>query len=73
MKAVWTAIRNWFASKGGFAHVAAGVFTVAVVEYKMNTQFAAAANAAWAWLPQWVHIVVILLFPLWAWYKSNQA
>jgi len=71
MNNIWTSIVNWFKSKGGVAHVIAGVFVLGVAAYAQVPQFAAALNELYNSMPAWVHQWALVLVALYAWYKNT--
>lgn len=70
MNAVWQAVTNWFKSKGGVAHVIAGVWAFLVAAYAMNTQFHDFVIYVHQTLPAWVQQAATLGLSLWGFYKT---
>lgn len=61
----------WLASKGGFAHVVAVVYAGAVLAYAAVPAFQQLCNSVYADFPAWAHEVLLAVFGLIAWYKTN--
>jgi hypothetical protein len=73
MNAIWKAISSWFASKGGFTHVAAVVFASLMMAYAAVPQFHTWVLAINSFLPGWLESTVVMLIALYAWYKNNDS
>lgn len=70
MKAIWDAISNWFAAKGGVAHVLAGTFAFLMLAYGTVPQFHDLVIQIHQALPGWVQETGTTLIALWAFYKT---
>lgn len=66
-------ISAWFASKGGFAHVAAAVFASLMLAYAAVPQFHALVLSINAALPSWLEELTTTVIALAVWYKNNQS
>ena len=67
------AIKNWFASKGGFSHVVAAVFAGAMLAYAAVPEFHALVLQINAALPGWAEELGTTIIALIVWYKNNQS
>ena len=63
----------WFNSKGGFSHVAAAVFSMAMLAYGAVPQFHALVNQIHAALPGWVQELATTAAALYAWYRISSS
>ncbi len=70
MQKIWQAIENWFASKGGVAHVIAAAWAFLILAYANDTQFHDFVLQVWAAVPAWGQEAITLAASLWALYKS---
>jgi hypothetical protein len=68
---MWNEVKAWFASKGGFSHVVAGLFASAVLAYSLVPSFASLLNSIYALIPAWGHEVILAALGLYAWYKKQ--
>lgn len=66
-------IAQWFKSKGGFAHVAAAIFTAAMLAYAAVPDFHALVLQIHQALPAWLQELVTTALALYAWYKTTDA
>ena len=66
-------IKQWFASKGGYAHVFAAIFVGAMAAYAAVPQFHALVNQIHDALPAWIQELATTGLALWAWYKTTQS
>jgi len=71
MNALWSKFQAWLASKGGAAHVVAGLFLVAVGAYKGVPQFHALVLAGYQAVPSWGQTLIVTAAALYTWYKNN--
>ncbi len=67
------AIKQWFASKGGYAHVCAAIFVGAMAAYAAVPQFHQLVNQIHDALPAYVQELATTALALWAWYKTTQS
>lgn len=73
MTAIWNAIVNWFQSKGGLAHVIAGIYLGAIAAYAAVPAFHQLVTSVNAMLPAWLEQLVLALIGIFAWYKNTQS
>lgn len=64
------AIKQWFISKGGLAHVLAAAFAFLMLAYGTVPQFHALVLSIHQALPGWLQELVTTAFALWAFYKT---
>ena len=70
---LWNKITTWFASKGGFAHVAAGLFAAAVLAYAQVPAFSKLVTDIYNLAPSWAHELALAFIGLYLWYKNTQS
>lgn len=68
---VLNSVVSWFKSKGGFAHVVFGLFSVALLAYSTDTDVRNAFDSIYNGMPAWVHRVGVLVIAFYAWYKNT--
>lgn len=73
MATLWKNFQAWLESKGGFAHVAAGVWVGLVAAYAAVPDFTNLINTAYGATPSWLHQTLAALLGLYAWYKNTQS
>lgn len=66
-------LKQWFQSKGGFAHVMAAIFTSLMVAYAAVPQFHTLVLQIHQALPAWLQELVTTALALYAWYKTQAA
>lgn len=66
------AIQQWFASKGGVAHVIASSFVFLIAAYALDPQFHAYVLKINSMLPAWTEESFTVGIGLWAFYKNWQ-
>jgi len=69
---MWDKIVAWFNSKGGFSHVVATVFTLAVLAYGSVPAFQQLCMTVYNLMPGWAHQVLLAVLGLVMWYRNNQ-
>ena len=69
---MWKAISAWFESKGGFAHVAAGVWSSAILAYATVPPFHQFVIDVWAKTPPGVREAGLAVVGLVAWCTNNK-
>jgi hypothetical protein len=70
---IWSRIAAWFASKGGFAHVCAALFTAGIAAYYAVPPFQALLNGIYNRTPAWAHGLILAGLGLYAWYKRTSS
>ena len=70
---MFSAIQNWFKSKGGFSHVVAALFVGAVAAYAAVPAFSSLVNSIYSAMPSWLHEVSAAVIALALWYKNTQS
>lgn len=73
MSTIWQKIVDWFQSKGGFAHVVAGLFAAAIAAYAVVPDFKNLVFHVYSLTPSWFHEVALAAIGLWTWYKNTSA
>ena len=64
-------IKAWFASKGGFTHVMAGLFAAAVLAFGAVPAFHTLCMNVYNALPGWLEDVIMAAVGLYAWYRVS--
>jgi hypothetical protein len=68
---MWKSITAWFASKGGFSHVVAGTWLVAVAAYGSVPAFHTLVIDMWAKTPPVFREIGLAIAGLLAWYTTT--
>ncbi len=66
-------IQAWFASKGGFTHVVAGLALAAIGAYAAVPAFHALVQSVYAALPGWAEQVVLAAVGVYVWYHDSSS
>jgi hypothetical protein len=73
MATIWKNFQAWLESKGGSAHVAAGVWVGLVAAYAAVPPFTSLVNTVYGATPSWLHQTLAAITGLIAWYKDTQS
>jgi hypothetical protein len=73
MQGIWIGIVAWFKSKGGFAHVTAAVYAMAVLAYAQVPAFQNLCNTVYGDMPSWLHEWLLAAVGIAAWYKTTNS
>lgn len=63
-------VKAWFASKGGFSHVAVAVFVAIIAAFNTVPEFHKLCMDIYNTLPGWAEELVGAALALYAWYRS---
>jgi hypothetical protein len=73
MNTIIANIQAWFASRGGFSHVVAGLFLLAVGAFARVPAFHDLCMHVYRTLPAWAEECVVAVAGIYAWYHASHS
>jgi len=73
VKTIIANIQAWFASRGGFSHVMAGLFLMAVGAFGAVPAFHTLCMNVYQMLPAWVEEILVSAAGIYAWYHASHS
>jgi hypothetical protein len=70
MKTIWQWIVAWAMSKGGWAHVVAGIWAFFLAAFTFNQPFHQFVLTVYDGMPRWLSGMIALAISLWGFYKT---